>query len=125
MTNTCSIYLHLDGDGIGDRVELHLLDEDTASASEFSESVTQAMNKARKHLESIVGTEIILAGGDDLVAKIDQAAWDTKELELLRENFRKGTGCTLSGGSGRSTSEALINLRRAKLSGKNALVVGG
>jgi len=116
-------YLHLDGDGIGDRLELYLLDDKVVDAVEFSQKVKKAISKVCATIESVEGAEIILVGGDDIIAVFDEKSWDVQIGEKLREIFYDTAGCTLSIGIGLSVQESLNNLRRAKLSGKNKIVI--
>lgn len=120
-----TIYIHFDGDGIGDRLELFLLDDEIDEAKKLSENVNQAMKEISAAIESIDGAQVLLVGGDDLIALFSDGSLDLKKIEELRERFLNKTGCTLSTGIGTSLQSALNNLRRAKLSGKNRIVGEG
>lgn len=119
-----SIYVHLDGDGIGDRLELLLLDDKIKEAAELSKKISMAMEEIRSTINSMNAAEIIFLGGDDVVAVMPNESQNLEKIEMIRRNFLSKTGCTISGGIGFKASEALNQLRRAKLSGKNKIVVG-
>jgi hypothetical protein len=115
-------FLFLDGDGIGDLIELLLLDGKLAEARSASERINSAMVKLRNSLESTSGVRIELFGGDDLIAVATTEEPSLTQLEHFRNTFRANCGCTISAGVGASIQEALSNLRRAKISGKNQLI---
>jgi len=121
VTNN-AVYVHLDGDGIGDRLELLLIDGDIVGARSFSKSVSDTIAEVCASIEAVDGAQIVLAGGDDIIASIPSKSWDLKKIEEIRMRFVNKTGCTLSCGVGTSIQTALNNLRRAKLSGKNRIV---
>jgi minimal CRISPR polymerase domain len=112
---------HLDGDDIGSPLELMLLDNKLDDACKYSHSVTLALQYMRDFFES-KSAEIIVCGGDDLVACWDAGAVTNADIEVLRNRFLEICGQTLSIGIGSSSSEATNNLRRAKLLGKNRVV---
>jgi len=125
MTNLNEdIYIHLDGDGIGDRLELLLLDNKIKEAAELSNKVSLAMEEIRATLNSISGARIIFLGGDDVVAVIPNKCQNIEKVEEIRKRFLQETGCTISGGIGTKASDALNQLRRAKLSGKDKIFTG-
>ncbi|MGH9828469.1 MAG: mCpol domain-containing protein, partial [Blastocatellia bacterium] len=117
-----TMYLHLDGDDVGSRLELLLLDGRLDKAATLSSKVTRAMQALRVGLEEIDGLEVRLFGGDDLIATCPSGAVTPGKLQELRRAFKRTCGITLSSGAGPSVQEALSNLRRAKLSGKNRSV---
>lgn len=116
------MFIYLDGDDIGSHLELLLLDEKLDEATEFSESITEAMVELRKSFEQIVDLKIRLFGGDDLIAEFSDSSLSAIEINHFRKNFEFRCGVTISAGIGISVKDALSNLRRAKLSGKNRLV---
>lgn len=99
-----------------------LLDEKIADAVKFSQRVNKAIEEVCIKIKSIDGADIILVGGDDIIAVFSEESWDIKIAENLRSIFYKIASCTLSIGIGLSVQEALNNLRRAKLSGKDRII---
>jgi GTP cyclohydrolase III len=122
MNNEGDVVIHLDGDDIGNRIELLLLDGNIDEASRLSLQITEAMNQLRGSLELVASLRIRLFGGDDLIATFRPKSISKEELNRLRNEFKANCSLTISGGIGLSIQEALMNLRRAKLSGKNCLV---
>lgn len=116
------MFIYLDGDDIGSHLELLLLDGRLDEASKFSELVNEAMSELRKSFEQVAGLNIRLFGGDDLIAEFSDTSLSESEVNQLRKNFESKCGVTISAGVGTSVADALANLRRAKLSGKNLLV---
>ncbi len=114
--------IYLDGDNIGNHMELLLLDGKLDEAAAFSKRLTRAMLQLRDSLQQIPGAEICLFGGDDIIATFPINAISMRELNQFRAEFEILCGKSISAGVGRSVQEALANLRRAKLSGRNRLV---
>src|SRR6266487_2548848 len=112
---------HLDGDDIGSPLELMLLDNNLDDASKYSHSVAQALRYMREFFEKR-SLEVIVCGGDDLVACWDEGSITDEDIEFIRNRYYELCGRTLSVGLGRSPSDATCNLRRAKLRGKNQVV---
>jgi GTP cyclohydrolase III len=116
------MFIYLDGDDVGSRLELLLLDGKLDEAIRFSELVTEAMFELRKSFEQVAGLNISLFGGDDLIAEFCVASLSAIAVNQFRRNFESKCGVTISAGVGTLVEDALANLRRAKLSGKNRLV---
>ena len=116
------IVAHFDGDDIGPALELMLLDNELNHAQEYSLSVTQALQHMRDFLEEKLDAEIIVCGGDDLVACWEMEYVAEVDIKLIRANFFDICGRTVSVGIGATSYEATNNLRRAKLLGKDRVV---
>ena len=116
------IFAYLDGDDVGTALELMLLDGHTEEARSYSLSVSRALEAARAILERHSGLDVIIAGGDDLVAAWRGEIIDFALIEEVRNHFVQACGKTMSAGIGFTASEATGNLRRAKLMGKNKVV---
>lgn len=114
--------LYFDGDDVGNVLELQLLENCLDVAIEHSERVSRAIEDLRNRLEADFGAEILFAAGDEVLAHVDYGSFSNNRIEELRENFAAQTGCTLSAGVGGTPSDATLNLRRAKLAGKNRTV---
>nr|WP_276203301.1 mCpol domain-containing protein [Actinomadura flavalba] len=115
------MYAHFDGDDIGPKLELMLLDDDDDSARSYSHSISQALAWVREYMTN-KGATVVVAGGDDLVARWPSNFVTIDDIEYMRSGFFETCGRTLSVGVGSRASEAASNLRRAKLQGKNQIV---
>lgn len=115
-------FIHFDGDDVGNHLELLLLDGRIDEAAALSDQITDAMWELRKSLEQIPGLHIHLFGGDDLIAAFAMNSISKSKLNDLRHDFKLRCGVTISVGVGSSVQDALINSRRAKLSGKDQVV---
>ena len=120
---TKMIFAHFDGDDVGPALELLLLDNLPQRAREYSEAVREAFDVLCQILAQNPDVKVIVAGGDDLVASWPEGSVEISKLEELRSSFHKTCGRTMSIGVGTSTTEAVHNLHRAKLMGKDQVVV--
>lgn len=116
-------FILADGDGIGDRMELLLLDHRTEDAQLFSGAIQSGIVSVSMLIRE-AGHNVIFAGGDEILA-VTMASFSDDLLQKLRQTFYAVVGCTLSIGVGSYPSAALAALRRAKLQGKNQIVLGG
>lgn len=116
------LYVRVDADSIGDQIELALLEGDTAKAQMIHDQVQESMKELRIFVERNFG-EILMHGCDDIFFKMLDAADNFERLETARMEFLKRSGFTLSVGVGPSSTEALLNLTKAKFLGKNRIVV--
>lgn len=112
------VYFFLDGDSIGDRLELLLLDENLEGAVKLQEDVRWAMKALQEQADTSNQIEMLMVGCDEILgrAPLNEAI---KFVELARQRFLDETGFSMSAGVGNSLRDALDNLRRAKLLGKN------
>lgn len=115
-------FFHFDADDVGNHLELLLLDGKLDEAVSLSNRVTNAMQQLRKSIEQVSGGQVHLFGGDDLIATFQMDSLSEEKLDEFRREFELRCGLTLSTGVGTTVQEALANLRRAKLSGKNRIV---
>lgn len=115
------LYVYIDGDGVGDYLELLLQDNNLSAAIKFSESITLAISDIQSMVDEIKGAQVLISGGDDMIFSIPGRSWAGQKIEALREVFHQKTGLTMSGGVGYSAKMALESLRQAKLSGKNQI----
>jgi uncharacterized protein with ACT and thioredoxin-like domain len=116
------IVAHFDGDDIGPALELMLLDNELDCARDYSRSVAKALQHVHRTLEKELGAEIIIYGGDDLIARWKVGSVTDVDLKHLRSIFFDICGRTISVGVGTSSHDATSNLRRAKLMGKDRIV---
>jgi CRISPR/Cas system-associated protein Cas10 (large subunit of type III CRISPR-Cas system) len=115
-------FAYFDGDDIGPRLELLLLDNKIEEARQYSLSINQALTQARTLLEDMHPVEVIIFGGDDLFVSWPDDKVALSDIENVKRVFLEMTGNTMSVGLGRSPKEAMHNLRRAKLLGKDKIV---
>lgn len=118
-------FAYFDGDDVGAVIEVSLMDDDLSEACRHSESVSAALVRLVADLESRPQVSVLFSGGDDVLAVWPEEAMSIQDVEQIREAFRSACGRTMSVGVGDSPSEALRNLRRAKLSGKNRITRSG
>lgn len=113
---------HFDGDDIGPALELMLLDNQVDLAREYSETLSRALLQIRDFLEKELGAEVIICGGDDLIAYWNDGSVTSADIKDIRAQFFDSCGRTMSVGIGSTSREATQNLRRAKLLGKDRAV---
>lgn len=117
------MYAFFDGDGIGNLVELLLIENRIEEAKEFSESLTDALKSIVEYLNDETDVKIIIAGGDDLLIFKENGKISKSLLNKIRSIFKKNNSqnATMSCGIGNSIQEAIFNLDRAKLLGKDRI----
>jgi minimal CRISPR polymerase-like protein len=116
------MYAFFDGDNIGERMEIMLLENRLTEATEFSEKLERAMSRLGEITRSQDGIEVIILGGDDLLFKYEDSSTSISELlEKLRSEFLRISGSTMSCGVGKTVRESVLNLYLAKLYGKNQI----
>ncbi len=113
---------HFDGDDIGSALELILLDNQLDRARQYSETVARALQKVRDFLEKDLDAEIMVCGGDDLIACWKEGSVTSADIKHIRAQFFDICSRTMSIGIGSTSREATQNLRRAKLLGKDRSV---
>jgi minimal CRISPR polymerase domain len=114
-----------DGDNIGDTIELHLLSGNLEEASQFSYKVKTAIGKIAELVQHEIEAHLIYVAGDDICFVVSAEKNITDYLVLYSNVFLKETGKTISFGVGRDSVEALICLRKAKVSGKGLVITFG
>jgi uncharacterized protein with ACT and thioredoxin-like domain len=122
MDSPLTIVGYFDGDDIGSALELMLLDDKLDRACKYSETVARALQQIRDFLEKELGAEIIICGGDDLVACWKEGSVTSADIKHIRAQFFDICSRTISIGIGSTSHEATLNLRRAKLLGKDRAV---
>jgi GTP cyclohydrolase III len=116
-----TIFLALDGDGVGYRLEHFTLMNDTDSLTAFSIKFQAAMDWLESCLIKDFEGQIIFSGGDNLLAKLKINGSSFLLIENLREEFYVRSDSTLSMGIGISPQRAYFALKLAKASGKNCM----
>ena len=114
-----------DGDNIGDVIDFYLLSENLEEASKFPFQVKSALEEIATIAKNEIEASLVYVAGDDICFTV---LHDLNILEILAsysEYFLNKTGKTMSFGVGKTSVEALISLRTAKVSGKGRVVVAG
>lgn len=113
------IYLAVDGDDVGHRLEYLMLMNEREAITKFSKTFLEAMiwleNKLVKDFDAL----IVFTGGDNLLASLNDLP--TEVIEALRSEFAKRSNTTLSIGLGENPRQAYFALKLAKTSGKNCI----
>jgi hypothetical protein len=112
-------YVGIDGDDVGAKLELFLLQNDEDGIKSLSNSIDATISGlASKALELKI--EIIFFAGDSLLCKGEESRLDELltflyELQPKRVSFSAGIGVNLK--------DAYIALKFAKASGKNRIIL--
>jgi hypothetical protein len=114
-----------DGDNIGDVIDLHLLSGNLEEASKFSFQVKSALEDIAALAKSELKASLIYVAGDDICFIVSDDLNIEDTLTSYSEYFLEKTGKTMSFGVGRTSVEALICLRTAKVSGKGRVITSG
>ena len=114
-----------DGDNIGDVIDFHLLSGNLEEASKFSSEVKAALEDIATLAKSEIKASLIYVAGDDICFIVSANLNISDILTSYAEFFLKKTGKTMSFGIGRTSVEALICLRKAKVSGKGLVITSG
>jgi hypothetical protein len=114
-----------DGDNIGNAIEFYLLAGDLGRASQFSFQVTISLIKIAKKVQTNMSADLIYVAGDDICFTVNNQNYSVDKLNLYSNIFFEETGKSLSFGVGKTPVEAVICLRKAKVSGKGCIVSSG
>ncbi len=115
-------FIYADGDGVGDRLELLILEKKLDEACKHSESINSAIKKMGELLTHKYSATILIQGGDDLMFTVTDLEMANEAARDIRTIFKGGTNCTLSLGIGNSPESAINNLRKAKLAGRDQII---
>jgi hypothetical protein len=121
-TKVNSVYAYFDGDNVGARLELLLLNDDVDGAERYSKSITAALCAACDVVQSFETARVVFAGGDDLLVQWKESIAFSTDIERVRSVYESLCGQTLSAGVGFTANQASLNLRKAKLLGKSQVV---
>jgi len=116
-----SIFAFFDGDNIGDKIELLLIEGRLSEASLLSDNLNLALEEIKRILND-KKVKIHICGGDDLLIEMPSNEFKYPIIEEVRDMFFQRTNCTFSCGIGINLNETIANLHRAKISGKNKIV---
>ncbi len=116
------MYAFFDGDNIGKIIQVLLLENKVEEAVVFSDDLKKAFVEIKEYLSNhYENVEILILGGDDLLIYFDD-----KNDYVLGEivsifNTSMFDKTTISCGRGNTIEEAMYNLSKAKLFGKNQI----
>ena len=113
------LFVRLDGDNIGDSIELSLRYGTISKAQETHDIVQSSIGKIRDRIERQKGSKILMVGCDDILFSIQHENNNIQFLDELNDLFFKHCKFTLSIGVGLSVNHAMEALRLSKLSRKN------
>lgn len=112
----------IDGDNVGDILELYILDEQIQELENFSHALKNRFQWLVNELCDLLGAKIHLLGGDSILASLEYTQEAIKIIEKLRADFHQDKLPTISVGIGNTFREAYLALKYAKLRGKNCLI---
>ncbi len=115
-------FIRLDADNVGDKIEFALLSGRVNDAQQIHNLVQYAMDEIRETVNTFPSWKILMHGCDDILIEIPSEDKFQDEIQSIKSKFQNRTGCSLSIGIGDSLQEALLNLRIAKLKGKDTIV---
>jgi GTP cyclohydrolase III len=112
-----TLFLAVDGDKVGSRLEALIVAEELERVASFSLDVVKAIRKMTELIEQKHGI-LVFAGGDNLLATFDEVEsrdLDVEELGCaLMRIFLEATNCTISIGIGCRPRDAFLALKLAK-----------
>lgn len=114
-------FIRIDCDNVGDKIELCLYELNTDKAQSLNNLIRQSISELSDKLRTLLNSEILLVGPDDILLKIETSKFDLDILKKIKEDFSNKTGITLSIGIGDDIIGAMRNLDIAKKSGKNRI----
>jgi hypothetical protein len=119
--DTTNVFVCIDADDVGDKLELLLLDENIDDAAALNNAIRDAMREMCETVNAEPTAELLMVGCDDIIVRLPSTAVDSM-VARIRSEFHSATGFTLTVGIGNSLRVALERLRRGKLVGKNTIV---
>lgn len=119
---TKQLFIRLDVDNAGDSIELALLNSDYINAQNIHNRIQNNIDLVFKKLQDNNSVTILMKGCDDILFSINEENYDYTFLKNLKNEFNLHSNFTLSIGIGDSINESMLNLRKAKISGKNKIV---
>ena len=112
-----------DGDNIGDGIECSLLSGSLELAAQISYSVKSTLEEISLLFREELDAELIYIGGDNICFQTTSKEQLVSVLSDGMRIFLSRTGRTMSFGAGNSSVEALLSLRKAKVTGKGKIVL--
>ena len=113
------LFIAIDGDDVGRRIEYLVLLNKTNALLQFSLQYQEGMTWLENILVEKLNAQIVFNGGDNLLATIPSNSNLLEEIEKIRTKFEEQTQTTLSIGIGNTPRESYFALKLAKNSGKD------
>ncbi len=107
------VFIRLDGDRIGDSIELALFNGEYEKAQNIHNSVQQALLLLIETIHAVDTAKVLLRGADDVLFCLNAGNYEASLIECLREIFTLHTSFTLSFGIGDNIQDALVGLHLA------------
>ncbi len=104
-----------DGNQIRVKIESYLFKKQFQKVKKLSKNITSAIVRLEGIAKEELKAEIIMAGGDDLLFRIDKERYDKKVLKKMSMIFIEMTECSFSFGVGNTIEIAHSNLNKAKV----------
>ena len=117
------VYIAADGDDVGRKIEFFIVMDQMTLLSDFFNSFQAAMSWFAEMLSKEFKAEIILNGGDSLLARLQTDEILIERIESLRHEFFNFSQTTISIGIGDNPRQAYFALKLAKAIGKNRIEV--
>ncbi|MGJ5631792.1 mCpol domain-containing protein [Nostoc sp. CALU 1950] len=118
-----SLYLAVDGDDVGRKIEFFIVTDQMEQLSNFSHNFQSSMLWLAETLSDEFNAKIIFNGGDSLLARLQSDAISVSRLESLRIEFASFSKTTLSFGIGDNSLQAYFALKLAKATGKDRIEI--
>lgn len=117
-----TLYIRLDVDNAGDSIELALLKADYNRAQNIHNQIQENINLILKKIKNQNSITILMKGCDDILVSSSEKNFNLNFWKELKTEFNSKSGFTLSIGIGYSIIDCMLNLRIAKVSGKNKII---
>jgi len=112
--------VRIDFDNIGDKIDYHLFNENFEKAQDISNIIKSTINSSLLYIqENFAEVNILLIGADDIL--FSSSSISREKLEVLKEFYSNKSSLTVSIGVGNNIKETMLNLKEAKVSGKNII----
>jgi len=112
--------VRIDFDNIGDKIDYYLFTENFGKAQDVSNIIKATISESLFYIEAnFKDVNILLIGADDILFSC--ATVNLEQLESLRIFYTKKSSLTVSIGVGNDIRETMLNLKEAKVSGKNII----
>lgn len=120
--DTPKVYISVDGDDVGRRLEYFILLNQLEELREFSHIYEQRMQWLLDNIITQLDANIIFAAADSVLAYCYSRQDIFEKLQEIHAHFfTDQVGITISVGVGSTPREAYLALKLAKLSGKNSV----
>ncbi|WP_109300595.1 mCpol domain-containing protein [Aquimarina sp. AU474] len=117
-----NIFIRLDVDNAGDSIELALLKSDPKKAQRVHDSIQENINLIVEMIHEKHTRTVLMKGSDDILFSVNKNEFDINFLKKIKSEFKLRTGFSISIGIGSTITQCLLNLRIAKVSGKDKIV---